>query len=319
MENFLILFNSTLSHSTKSNLIEYLQLHKNIENWLISSDYCLGDPNKPNDVFSFSIIPYFSTLSAIQTRINELCPKDIKKVKEIPDNWVKALASKVVFHFAFIVEKRRKWRFSESIENERPTIKILLEKLKNNIQEMTESQPNNCNHLLDTIKKIDALIIEITRPSSNITLLKDIMFASFSAAYLGGLISSILPIKNLAWLSDRDKISQSYNHIAEDFFYLNFLSLAKHFEVDKKPQLATTRPDETSEEMWFDEIIRIPDYFAGTLADWDIAKNQASKNKFLKIIEGAVADNPRFALIKIKYVDGDLQACRLRVTKNNVV
>ena len=43
---------------------------------------------------------------------------------------------------------------------------------------------------------------------------------------------------------------------------------------------------------------RIPDHFAGTLADWDFENNTNTKSKFITMLEGVMADNDLCIIIK---------------------
>ncbi len=52
--------------------------------WMLYSDYCLDDKNKPNDVLTFVLMPFFNeaTYQKLKKKINEMQPVDIKHTKK---------------------------------------------------------------------------------------------------------------------------------------------------------------------------------------------------------------------------------------------
>lgn len=69
----------TLSKSTTTDLISFFKKNTSAKNYLLISDYCIGDKNKFNDVYSFTIIPNISLFEAYVQIIRNLLPKDYKK------------------------------------------------------------------------------------------------------------------------------------------------------------------------------------------------------------------------------------------------
>ena len=43
----------------------------------------------------------------------------------------------------------------------------------------------------------------------------------------------------------------------------------------------------------YEELVRIPDYVAGTLADYNFEENEISKSKFEKILQNFMAENDK--------------------------
>ena len=73
-------------------------------------------------------------------------------------------------------------------------------------------------------------------------------------------------------------------------------------------QKYTTKP-------WYDSLIKIPDYYAGTIASWDLNTNNADADKHVQIIDNVFADNPYFNLIKIDLKNKLFQSARIDITK----
>lgn len=75
--------------------------------WTVASDYCIGDVNKPNDVFSFVIIAPHDTAENICRYIAGAAPKDLKNTKDIPLGLVQYLTCEVpvTFSISFVLKR----------------------------------------------------------------------------------------------------------------------------------------------------------------------------------------------------------------------
>ena len=71
------------------------------------------------------------------------------------------------------------------------------------------------------------------------------------------------------------------------------------------------------ESPWFDDLVRVPDHIAGAVAAWDIDNNRlaASPKKYSDVLRQMFADNPNFALVRLKIGDRGLQASRVMISQ----
>lgn len=79
---------------------------------------------------------------------------------------------------------------------------------------------------------------------------------------------------HIAWVSDRDAIIDKHNGFAFDnmLFWYKIVSHGLEFaKID--PQFIFQEPEKEAEN-YYDELIRIPDYIAGSLASIDIENKE---------------------------------------------
>ena len=69
MEEVLKVIEDTFCKSCINDLKKYIQENFHHKKWLMYSDYAIGDKNKPNDLISFTIMPYDDYPDVIKSRI----------------------------------------------------------------------------------------------------------------------------------------------------------------------------------------------------------------------------------------------------------
>jgi hypothetical protein len=80
-------------------------------------------------------------------------------------------------------------------------------------------------------------------------------------------------------------------------------------------------PAEPIGPMWFDELIRLPDYFAGTIAAWNTPANtlpeQPKSLLFAQMLEHVIADASNMVVLKLNIGGDGLQWRRIAVQLNH--
>jgi hypothetical protein len=76
-------------------------------NWVIASDYVIGDKNRYRDTFCYTIFPVVGDLTATQVELREKIPRDLKATSLITNSIVECLRSHQRFSFCFVVDPRR--------------------------------------------------------------------------------------------------------------------------------------------------------------------------------------------------------------------
>lgn len=76
--------------------------------WNIYSDYCVGNPDKANDSFSFVITLKHDTDKNFSEYIANVAPKDLKKTRQASEGLISYLNCPVAFSVSFIVERESK-------------------------------------------------------------------------------------------------------------------------------------------------------------------------------------------------------------------
>ncbi|MGR8935973.1 MAG: hypothetical protein ACU837_16570, partial [Gammaproteobacteria bacterium] len=100
MEWIINAIDKTMQQSLLQDFKFYLQAN-NFKEFIIYSDYCLDDREKPNDVATFTIAPACSIFPNVVDRIEEIIPKDTKDQPRISEEAVNLLRSKLFFHINF--------------------------------------------------------------------------------------------------------------------------------------------------------------------------------------------------------------------------
>ena len=103
------------------------------------------------------------------------------------------------------------------------------------------------------------------------------------------LITSFIPkLEVIGWFSDRDTIIYYKEKKLGGCFIFQYIQDLYHVFCESKnlrqSSIAFGLPDEQS-EMWFDELVRLPDFIAGTLADYNKEENEFSHDKFIPLFE----------------------------------
>jgi hypothetical protein len=81
----------------------------------------------------------------------------------------------------------------------------------------------------------------------------------------------------------------------------------------RKPQFIFPVEEEL-ESGHYDELIRIPDYLAGALADFDMTSGQFSKEKFYTVFFDSLVESRNHSVIQV-YGDGEKLSSRRIVHK----
>ena len=105
MDRVFSTLDQTIQKSTINDFKKYLALQEGVTKWMLSSDYCIKDKKKPNDVLSFVLFPYVLYLNEWQDLINKLQKEDIKHTKEISDEFCKFTKSGLIFTFSFMLDR----------------------------------------------------------------------------------------------------------------------------------------------------------------------------------------------------------------------
>lgn len=316
MENILAVIDQTINKSTINDFREYLSNLPNYSKWMICSDYCIDDKNKPNDTATFTVMPYYDYLKDIQATILDAAPKDIKNTRSIKQDFINYHKSGYIFHFAFIFGKRGEHVLRDLTKEE--MLSGLKEVIKN-LEKWKINTPSNKEYFQKTITKAKALIQEINKKSFNLKLLKKIMITNLLAAYIAYLICRETKVEMIGWFSDRDEIINTFQGIVFDLFHMNHYGLCQRGNInDSKIKLVIGDPtqNDSNNKMWYDELNRLPDFITGTLSDYDFANNVVSKDKFVTMLEGCIADNDKISILKL-YFEAGVMKCG-RVAVNNI-
>ncbi|HTV93374.1 MAG TPA: hypothetical protein VMG98_11730, partial [Verrucomicrobiae bacterium] len=155
--------------------------------------------------------------------------------------------------------------------------------------------------------------------SFNYRLLQDIALTSAFAGFISlliqlegrGLVISLMP--------DRDKITEAYGAWAYLAFAINASSFAlRHRVPEAQLMLGLPGPRTDGKSgMYYDELVRVPDYIAGAIASTDFSAKQTKslREKHDRIVVESFADNPSFMLFNVALQPDPIDANRIVLTK----
>ena len=122
------------------------------------------------------------------------------------------------------------------------------------------------------------------------------------------------------WISDRDNMCNYCGNILYDLYNINSFSMHSINQTKIPPQNKLAICKEGDNVFEFDKIIRIPDYFAGTIASTDFNAKTVDKEKHLQMTIDIISDNPRLIIVEL-YTDKNTLLCRkikINKLKNNI-
>ncbi len=311
LEDINNVLNNTFFKSSLKDLQVYLKKFSWCKTWWIASDYCLDDKQKANDVIAISIMPYINTPDSICNYIQKHISCDIKHSKIIPHEAIDFLRNNdFIFNIAFIIDKK-KHVFSSPDHTRLENIRACLAKT---IQEL-KSQPDYIEELRN-FKKFEQ---KAKSSNFNVKLFENTYLISYLIAYISNILVLSAGATKLCWFSDRDAIIDMKPNITPLLYTLNVYGLLNKnkYPFNCLNEFLLAMAKESNDNLWFDEIVRIPDYVAGTLASWNIKINRVDKAKHKKMLEGVFSDNFRIAIINISISkDSLIQASRIMISKS---
>ncbi|HCF4366163.1 TPA: hypothetical protein NI671_002594 [Pseudomonas aeruginosa] len=157
--------------------------------WTVVSDYCIGDRNKKNDVFSFVVIANHDTAANICDYIAHAVPRDIKATRQIPLGLVQYLRLPVAFSLSFVLDRDsallRDYARLENMVEFIPSIREFVESLGRN-------SPPGLAYFDEVQTRLNAFQRDLARPQVNAKLARQIhLAAAFAATVFAWLAASL--------------------------------------------------------------------------------------------------------------------------------
>lgn len=316
MEEVINVIDDTFNKSTLEDLRCYIKENSQHNKWLMCSDYCIGDNTKSNDVISFTIMPYDDYLEEIKNLIISLAPTDIKHKRTINSDFIAYLKEKRLFHINFILGSRKGLTQVDGYD-QKDMIMLSLDNTIKMLNLWCGNTPGNANYYREIMKKAGLAKAELSKTSANYNLFRDVVLVSLLAGYVAYMFTKFAEAKIFGWFSDRDKMIDAYGNMANFLFGLNHHGLCEKNGIDSSQTKIVVGVPDTDEDgnVWYDEIIRLPDHIAGTLADWDIENNLSTKTKFIRMLEDCVADNPYLVILRLTIAPNDYHCARMLVSR----
>ena len=271
--------------------------------WMLYSDYCLDDKNKPNDVLSFVLIPFISEekYHELEQKIKETQPVDIKHTRSISWEFMDYIKTQPVFSFSFIVNDRQLLFGSDEAEQLK-TVENILNGWKTGFIRWRDNADNDQQRegYKDTIAKINKQLREIFLKKKVKDQMDMLLITILASYYTASILKHLPDIQLFGWFPDRDKTNETCEGLAVPIFN----ALQYEYLGARQYQFCAAKPDSQTVP-FYDNENRIADVICGTLADYNLEKNEISKDKFDEVLQGLMADN-MFAKVYRFFVEGDM-------------
>lgn len=293
------------------NLKSFLNSHRRIKKWLIISDYALDDQNKNGNFITFTLVPNYFAIDHLMKTTRSLQSKDIKKTKTINPDFIQFLRSSIFFNISIELPSNRE----EMIGSAKKYFTCLYECLEQNYND--PKVKSQCRYFISKLngKSKFPLHVDIDLISCIVSLIELQLF------------KHVPDIENICWLSDRDKILTTFGQEGKEqispmiFNLINYRSkmlfsmLTVPFKKNSEVILSFGYPEPVG-RMWYDSLIRIPDFIVGSLADNDQQEMIVSKEIFKEVLEKVISNEDLNLIFRINFINGELSTTKTIYSHN---
>jgi hypothetical protein len=301
---------STFGMSAINEFRKFLSKHPLVTKWMIASDFVINDAQAASDAYAFTLFPYDTDILELKANIVKLVPRDFKKTKIVHQRLHEFLQSGDTFTICLLTPK--KYNAAGNIAAVRFSLEETLRMMRN--WQDSERQQK-------VIKAFEQLRERAKANNFNTQLMSTMMIATVLAAFCAIILAQERKIEVVGWFPDRDNITTSYERIADHMFSVNFSAFCQRLNIDERPiktAIGHPEPDPAKpKQMWYDELVRSPDFLAGPLAAWDYRKQLVpGRQKYVDILQGAVADNLHLIILLLTDTEKGIGVSRLLCSKS---
>lgn len=303
----------TFSKSTMKDLeSHYFPRVASFYKWTCLSDYCFGDKDKPNDTVTFSLLPYINDFKELSEFINSIARVDIKKTKKFSEEFASFLKTYPLINFTFILNDKQRI-FGKNGQEIKEELTASFQSVKDQLLIWIKNQPEQVGYYQNMIKKIDQTLLLI-KNNKKIKQIVELVLVTYLGAFVSSLIVKKTKPELFGWLSDRDAINEVSKQLSTDLFsiYLFGFSDSQNMKFVSAPATSLDKP-------FYDELLKIPDYITGTLADYNFDSNEISKDKFDQVLTNYMAENKHNNFVfRINRDDSQLNCSRITISKKSL-
>jgi len=261
----------------------YLQFQKSVTKWTCVSDYSL-DSVKANDVITFSFFPYTINHEDLSELIKKLAPVEIKKAKKINPGFLSFLKEAPVLSFSIVLENFNFLYFNNEQELRNSLIETFRMMLRD-IPQWDIARPDLRKYHSE-IEKEAMDVIRLLQEGKKITVIKNLLLITLVGSYFACMIANYTNAEKIAWFSDRDAIHEVGDQFSSALFQIYF----NQFLINEKTEFYVAPAISTSTE-WYKELVKIPDFISGAIADYNMQTDQTTHDKFTPLLREVIAEN----------------------------
>lgn len=304
-----------IEKSTLSDFKEFLKIVDRSASWIFLSDFCFDDDHKKSNSMTFSVLLVHDKFENIKECIKKYQPKDIKKSSEASDGFLNYLNSPVIFHFSFIIRKNDNY-FSKSLSNN--NILIYMNEMQSAIKVFERDNPSTGDYFREVNKRISNFQESTKAKTFNWKLMRKIMITSCIVSIIFYELTLTNKPLSIKWLSDRDGIVEKFDSISLDIAFLNYIMLLTedhkgkdYLDLSFIPQIGfLTSKANTIDD--YEELVRIPDFIAGTIAELDGTSYSFKHNKYGDVFYNSIVNSRNHSIIAIDDIINDFYIRRIK-------
>ncbi|NAT74450.1 GCN5 family acetyltransferase, partial [Pseudomonas syringae pv. actinidiae] len=185
--------------------------------WNVYSDYCVGNPDKANDSFSFVITLNHDTDENFSEYISSVAPKDLKNTRQASGGLISYLNSPVAFSVTFMVEREskllRRYITDENMIDFTSDMRGLVAQWLN--------EPGvDITYWQRLDRALAAFSADVGRKGFNSKLARQILLTSSFASFLFVVLNRLKAPARIRWVTDRDATFERYNEISFDIAFM---------------------------------------------------------------------------------------------------
>lgn len=289
-------FVETFDKSAVDEFRAWLALRPRTTKWIIGADFALRDKSRPNDCFAFSIIPYEEGYEAYKARAGRNLPKDLKNSRTLTSEGAAWLRNPAAFHILIPINRDRVFFVGPDGQSQRDVARTCLQ--------VTLDQRVALDRDPEMIKQTRRALEKSRANAFNVGLFTDLTILSVLLPVVTLLIVRERPVTVMGWFCDRDSMSTWCDGFLWGAALETFHGLAELWRIVPGPDPVIGLPDKSGPEevMWFDHLIRLPDWLAGALATWDRKRNLLpdGSDKYIKVVEEVLADATNLVILGIE-------------------
>lgn len=287
-------FTNLLDDIYGSHFKDFLTRHSSTTDWIISADFCFHKGFE-NRVIAITIIPIATSIEQVMGAIKQAMPKDIKHIRSVSEDAIRFINDDRHFHFAFVINDPVKI-VTSGADDPKAFIQTLINQLYDGVSEKPHSK--------EALRPFGLLRSASKAKAFDLIDCSDLMIFS---SLLSGIItyaSKYVPFRLVGLFPDRDTLTNLYDSIYMD---LTTISVTGHYFLNGRGrvpfEITVGKPNLVGKIMWYDELIRIPDYIANLVSKWDLKNLPSLDDKASPIFYDAYVDSKNLAVINIHQTD----------------
>lgn len=149
MKTLIEFLEETMNESSIPQLKDFFEKYVDVTKWYMCSDYCIDDPNKPNDIITFVIFPHIIDIKILKSIINSMQKTDLKNCRTVTNEFCNFIKSGLFFSISFKLDKNN---FFDKYMNQE-SLKHLISKYKEITEKWQITTPNSKERYIDMSKK----------------------------------------------------------------------------------------------------------------------------------------------------------------------